>query len=57
MQITEVARWLVVHNKRTFKWKIALELARVTYDKILKLFQVETYLKFKPISHLDLFPI
>lgn len=57
MQITEVAHWLVVHNRRTFIWKIALELARVTYDKILKLFQVETYLKFKPISHLDLFPI
>lgn len=57
MQITEVARWLVGHNKRTFIWKIALELARVIYNKILKLFQVETYLKFKPISHLDLFPI
>lgn len=38
MQITEVAQWLVEHNRRTFIRKIALDLARVIYNKILNIF-------------------
>lgn len=40
MQITEVAQWLVVHNRRTFLRKIALDLARVSYNNILNLYQI-----------------